>query len=424
MAEESQVREARTNASSPPLRGHLECEGASVRGMASPLRTVARAIALAASLVVGASLVPVAANAAPEYSPRVAPTCAQGGRCVVGDVGPGGGTIIYVNREIPISNIISTDADYITVTTASPQSLVVGDRISIAGVVPTQLNVSTGVVNEVRSSTEFVLQTLLDLSAYTYQSGGVIAGAAGGWNYLQAAPQGWSGSATDPSSTVPTYAGIAERSLDWRIGGGEANTRLLRSQPQNEGVADPIDALAGLDPEWYLPSEMEMWAMFKALARDSSSAAAQGLASGSYLSSSSSYYDNALGHLWYVANFALNRTDNPGVALGSTYGVDGGRIRPVRKLWLHTAQTSVSTVKTLGLGRTTQIASVTAEGTPVRIRVLNGSSCTISAPAKQNRKTFFVLTGGKKAGSCSLRITAPETYRYWALDQTKAITIK
>jgi len=144
----------------------------------------------------------------------------------------------------------------------------------------------------------------------------------------------------------------------------------------------------------------------------------------SYLSSTSTLFDNILGHLWYSARFALNLTDNAGVGLATQFGIDAFRLRPVRKLWLHTAQTNVAVAKTLGLGKKIQISSVTKEGTPVSVRVLKGSACTVAAPAKQNRKTFFTLTGGKKPGTCSLKITAPGNYQYWALDQSKTISVR
>jgi hypothetical protein len=169
---------------------------------------------------------------------------------------------------------------------------------------------------------------------------------------------------------------------------------------------------------------MEIWAMYKAFAQTSTSAAAQGLSEGVYFASSAGDYSTDLGHLWYVANFGLNRIDNPFVELGVSFGFDGGYVRPIRKLWLHTAQTNVTVAKTLGIGKKLQISSVTQEGAPVNIRVLNGSVCKVVAPAKQNRRTFFTLTGGQKLGTCSLRITAPKTYKHWALDQRKTITVR
>jgi len=358
----------------------------------------------------------------------VARSCAEGGRCIVGDFGPGGGKIIYVNREIRISNINSTIENNLTITTSAPHNLENGDRISITGALPTQLNVASGTVDGILSPTEFDLQLPLgdqDRRSYTYSSGGVIPAASGGWKYLQAAPQGWSGATADPTSTVPTYTALSSLLIDWRMGAGDANTRLLKRQPQNAGVADPFDALAELAPEWYFPSQMEVWAMYKYFARNSTSAAAEGLAPSTYLVLSSDYYNVDYGHLWYVADFAKNRTDNPLEAIGgSTYGNEGGHIRPVRKLWLHTAQTNVAVARTLGIGKKVQIPSVTDEGTPVSIRVLKGSVCAVAAPAKKNRNTFFTLTGGKKPGTCSLKITAPGNYLYWALDQSKTISVR
>ena len=353
----------------------------------------------------------------------MAPTCAEGGRCIVGDVGPGGGKIIYVNREIRISNIDSSLENYLTITTSAAHNLVTGDRISISGVVPAQLNIVSGNVTEATSETVFRVQTQLDRRGDTYLSGGVIPAAPGGWNYLQAAPRGWSGSDTDPIGTTPILADMSSNLLDWRVGSGDANTRFLRRQVQNIGQPDPFQVLTGFGAAWYVPSQMEIWAMFKEFAKDAPSAATAGFSS-DYLSSSAGYYTVDYGHLWITANFSLNRTDNPNASLGGVFGLDGGHLRPVRKLWLHTAQTNVAVAKTLGIGEKVQIPSVTDEGTPVSIRVLKGSVCTVAAPAKKNRKTFFTLTGDKKAGTCSLRITAPETYQYWALNQTKTITVK
>ena len=376
-----------------------------------------------AALALGAALAPSVASASATPTPRVAPTCAQGGRCNVGDVGPGGGKIIYVNREIRISNIAVNNADYAIVTSVAPHKLFPGDRIEITGAIPTQFNVSV-TVSSLLSTTEFLVRTPSDLTGYTYSSDGKIAAAAGGWDYLQAAPQGWSGVAADPQSALPVYSNISGNLLDWRVGSGDANTRILKRQAQNAGQHDFFYLLNNYGADWYIPSEMEIWSMYKVLAVDSSSAGTQGMSPESYLSSTSTLFDNILGHLWYSANFALNLTDNPGVGLGNQYGLDPFRLRPVRKLWLHTAQTNVAVAKTLGVGKKVQIPSVTEEGTPVSIRVLKGSVCTVAAPAKQNRKTFFTLTGGKKAGTCSLKITAPETYQYWALDQSKTITVK
>ena len=393
--------------------------------MALLARKTTRLLAGVAALALAAALAPSVASASAAPTPRVAPTCAEGGRCIVGDVGPGGGKIIYVNRDIRISNIAVNDANFFTVTSVAPHKLFPGDRIDITGVIPTQFNASW-TVNAALSTTEFEVRTTPDdLTSYTYSSGGKIAEAPGGWDYLQAAPQGWSGTPADPSSTVPVYANLASNLLDWRVGAGDANTRLLKGQAQNAGQDDPFDVLASLDPEWYLPSEMELWAMYKAYARNSTSAAAEGISPGLYLASSASSF-NDFGHGWFSANFAINLVDNAGVGFGVVFGLDAIQFRPIRKLWLHTAQTNVAVAKALGIGKKVQIPSVTKEGTPVSIRVLNGSGngCTVETPAKKNRKTFFTLTGGKKAGTCSLRITAPETYQYWALNQSKTITVK
>jgi hypothetical protein len=395
--------------------------------MALLARTTTRLLAGVAALALAAALAPSVASASVAPTPRAVATCAEGGRCNVGDVGPGGGKIIYVNREIRISNINSADENYLTITTSAPHNLVTGDRIYITGAVPADLNVASGTINSIVSPTEFSLTTQLDLRAYAYSSGGVIPAASGGWKYLQAAPQGWYegfGGIDDPFVTVPKYSNLASNLLDWRIGGGDANTKLLKRQTQNTGQDDPFDLLSTLDPEWYLPSEMEIWAMYKAFAQTSTSAAAQGLSEGVYFASSAGDYSTDLGHLWYVANFGLNRIDNPFVELGVSFGFDGGYVRPIRKLWLHTAQTNVTVAKTLGIGKKLQISSVTQEGAPVNIRVLNGSVCKVVAPAKQNRRTFFTLTGGQKLGTCSLRITAPKTYKHWALDQRKTITVR
>ena len=392
--------------------------------MALLARKTTRLLAGVAALALAAALAPSVASASSSPTPRVAPTCAQGGRCNVGDVGPGGGKIIYINHESHISNVYSGSENYLTITTSEPHGLATGDSISLTGIVPTQLNIPKGAVSEVVSETEFLLRTQLDLRAYSYTSGGVIPAASGGWDYLQAAPKGWSGVAADPQSTIPVYSNISGNLLDWRVGSGDANTRILKRQAQNAGQSNPFDALANVGADWYVPSEMEIWAMYKTFARDSASGAAEGISPESYFSSTSSFFDNTLGHLWYSANFELNLIDNPGIGLGNQFGDSNFRLRPVRKLWLHTAQTNVAVAKALGIGKKVQIPSVTKEGTPVSIRVLNGSVCTVVAPAKKNRKTFFTLTGGKKAGTCSLRITAPETYQYWALDQSKTITVK
>jgi hypothetical protein len=320
--------------------------------------------------------------------------------------------------------VYSGAENYLTITTSEPHGLATDDRISLTGIVPTQLNIAKGAVNAVVSETEFILQTQLDLRAYTYTSGGLIPAAAGGWSYLQAAPQGWSGVAADPQGAIPVYSGISGNLLDWRMGSGDANTRILKRQSQNTGQHGFFSLLDDAGAGWYIPSETEIWAMYRLFAVDSSSAAAQGMSPESYLSSTSTFFDNILGHLWFSANFSLNLANNPGISLGSEFGNSSFRLRPVRKLWLHTAQTNVPVAKTLGIGKKVQISSVTKEGTPISVRVLKGSVCKVAAPAKQNRKTFFTLTGGKKAGTCSLRITAPETYQYWALDQTKSITVR
>ncbi len=421
------IMEARTDRTRPLETGQQETSPTTLMPMITVTRMTKPLLAGLAALALGAALAPSTASASVAPVPRAVATCAEGGRCSVGDVGPGGGKIIYVNREIRILNINSAAENYLTITTSAPHNLVTGDRIYITGAVPADLNVASGTIDSIVSPTEFSLTTQLDLRAYTYSSGGVIPAASGGWNYLQAAPQGWYkgfGGVNDPLVTVPKYSNLAANLLDWRVGAGDANTKLLKRQTQNTGQDDPFDLLATLNSEWYLPSHMEIWAMYKALAQTSTSAAAQGLSEGVYFSSSAGNYSADLGHLWYVANFELNRIDNPAVDLGVSFGFDGGYVRPIRKLWLHTAQTNVAVAKTLGIGARLQIASVTKEGTPVKIRVLNGSACTIAAPVKQNRKTFFTLTGSKKAGTCSLRITAPKTYKYWALDQTKTITVR
>jgi len=376
------------------------------------------------ALALGAALAPSVASASVAPVPRAVATCAEGGRCSVGDVGPGGGKIIYVNHESHISNVYSGDESYLTITTSEPHGLAIGDSISLTGIVPAQLNIAKGDVSEVLSDTEFRLRTQLDLSSYPYTSGGVIPAAPGGWDYLQAAPQGWSGVAADPQGAVPVYSNISGNLLDWRMGSGDANTRILKRQAQNAGQHDFFYLLDNSGADWYIPSAMELWAMYKLFAVDSSSAATQGISPDSYFSSTSTFFDNNFGHLWYSANFGINFTDNPAAGLGNQFGNSSFRLRPVRKLWLHTTQTNVALVKTLSLGKKIQISSVTKEGTPVSIRVLKGSACTVVAPAKQNRKTFFTLIGGKKPGTCSLKITAPGNYQYWALDQSKTIAVK
>ncbi|CAB4918582.1 unannotated protein [freshwater metagenome] len=389
---------------------------------AAPMRN--RLLACLAALALGAALAPSVATASAAPTPRVAPTCAQGGRCSIGDVGPGGGKIIAVNQSLRITDIDSRTPGALFVTTATPHGLQSNDKISISGVTPAALNVTGVFVDTVSSPTSFVIVNVADLSAFDYVSGGVIPKAPGRWKYLQAAPAQWAETAQDPVVIAPHYPEIADGDLDWRIGSGNTNTEILQAQNVPTDAFSNVVADSGVPSSlgWYIPSYMELWAMYKVLAKTAASVAANGLSSGGYFSSTVTSYDVTNGNLWITGLFSRNLQDDPSVGFGSSYNFDGASIRPVRKLWF--APTNLAIAKRLDTDARIQIASVTKEGSPVSIRVLKGSVCTISAPAKQNRKTFFTLTGDKKAGTCSLRITAPETYQYWALNQTKTITVK
>jgi len=100
-----------------------------------------------AALALGAALAPSVASASVAPVPRAIATCAEGGRCSVGDAGPGGGKIIYVNHESHISNVFSGDESYLTITTSEPHGLAIGDSISLTGIVPAQLNIAKGDVS-------------------------------------------------------------------------------------------------------------------------------------------------------------------------------------------------------------------------------------------------------------------------------------
>jgi len=389
-----------------------------VTRMAKPL------LAGLAALALGAALTPSVATASAAPTPRVARSCAEGGRCIVGDFGPGGGKIIAVNQSLRITDIDSRTPGALFVTTATPHGLQPNDKFSISGVTPAALNVIGVSVDAVSSPTSFVVINVADLSAFDYVSGGVIPKAPGRWKYLQAAPAQWAGTVQDPVVIAPHYPEIADGDLDWRIGSGNTNTEILKVQNVPTDAFSNVVADYGVPSSlgWYIPSYMELWAMYKVLAKTAASVAANGLTSGGYYSSTVTSYDVNNGHLWITGLFSRNIQDNPSIGFGASYNFDGASIRPVRKLWF--APTNIAVAKRLDTDTRLQIASVTKEGSPVSIRVLKGSVCTVVAPAKQNRKTFFTLTGGKKAGTCSLRITAPETYQYWALDQSKTITVR
>ncbi|MCX6420902.1 MAG: hypothetical protein NT180_00830 [Actinobacteria bacterium] len=389
---------------------------------AAPMRN--RLLACVAALALGAALAPSVASASVAPTPRVAPACAEGGRCRVGDVGPGGGKIIAVNQSLRITAMNSATPGALFVTTATPHGLQSNDKFSISGVTPAALNVTDVSVDTVISPTSFVIINNEDLSAFNYVSGGVIPKAPGRWKYLQAAPAQWAGTAQDPVVVAPRYPEIADGDLDWRIGSGDTNTAILKAQNIPTDAFSNVVADSGVPSSlgWYIPSYMELWAMYKVLAKTAASVAANGLTSGGYFSSTVTSYDVTNGNLWMTGLFSRNLQDDPGVGFGNSYNTDGASIRPVRKLWF--APTNLAIAKRLDTDARIQIASVTKEGSPVSIRVLKGSVCTVVAPAKKNRKTFFTLTGGKKAGTCSLRITAPETYQYWALNQSKTITVK
>ena len=159
------------------------------------LRTKSRilSIAISMSLLAGMSMVAPSITSA-TAAPR---TCAQGGACQIGEIGPGGGKIVYINRDVPISNAFVTivdDADErktVTFTTRIPHGLTPGVTLTVSGIVGTgNLNVTNKEVVAVLSPTVFTIANDESLISGVYSSGGLIA-KNGTWDYLQSAPSNW-----------------------------------------------------------------------------------------------------------------------------------------------------------------------------------------------------------------------------------------
>ena len=157
-------------------------------------------------------------------TPAHAATCATGGTCVIGDIGPGGGTVFFVKSTYT----------------------------------PTSISTQNGARTTSLTSAEL---------------------AALPFDYLEAAPAGWdNSSATDPTINYSNDNNSANYNQisGSKIGTGKANTdqmvSLYSSDNSSNNAAIRIrNATIGGKSDWWLPSNDELILMFTNLYKASPS---------------------------------------------------------------------------------------------------------------------------------------------------------
>ena len=231
-----------------------------------------------------------------------------------------------------MQTITITVADTLTVTSDTTTVTYTG---SIANVNPAISAVSGLVTGDVISGATFNYTAI----ATTCATGGTCSigqvGPGGGLvfitpttsgnttgKYFEAAPEGWSGSATDPVAAFCSVASIHSGALGTAIGTGEANSNAISSDCI-VSASDTVTALVlnGKD-DWFMPSLDELKEMYSSLHKANPSLG--GFSAANYWSSS----DDAT-----TAGYALQGW------FGSTDGITGWgitnetqsyRYRPVR----------------------------------------------------------------------------------------------
>jgi hypothetical protein len=226
-----------------------------------------------------------------------------------------------------------TVADTLTVTSDTPTALTFTG--SAASFTPTLTVVSGLITGDALSGAPYNYSAAASSCATggtcalgaTGPGGGLIfitpatAGNSTG-KYFEAAPEGWSGSATDPTAAFCSVASIHSGALGTAIGTGEANSNAISSDciVSASDVATAL-VLNGKD-DWFMPSLDELKEMYNSLHK--TSPALGGFSSANYWSSS----DDAT-----TAGYALQGW------FGSTDGIAGWgitnetqpyRYRPVR----------------------------------------------------------------------------------------------
>ncbi len=150
--------------------------------------------------------------------------------------------------------------------------------------------------------------------------------------YFEAAPAGWSGSATDPLASLCTNATSVAGASGTAIGTGETNTNLFAASAAcGPSVTDTVAALVlNSKDDWFLPSHDELKEMFSKLHKAAGGALGGfALAADNYLSSS----DNPSGVPPSGVDYALYGwfgSSNGVVGWGSTSKTSQYAYRPVR----------------------------------------------------------------------------------------------
>ena len=337
-----------------------------------------------------------------------------------------------------IQTITFTVADTLTVTSDTPTALTYTGSEAIF--TPTITTVSGLVTGDVISGATYNYSAAATSCAtggtcsigQTGPGGGLIfitpttSGNTTG-KYFEAAPEGWSGSATDPVAAFCSVASIHSGALGTTIGTGEANSNAISSDCI-VSASDTVTALVlnGKD-DWFMPSLDELKEMYNSLHK--ASPALGGFSYANYWSSS----DDAT-----TAGYALQGW------FGSSDGITGWgitnetqsyRYRPVRSFTAGsgfnygpttTKPTNASTytitpsVLTFSSGTASNYAAITYQTSTLTINkapqttlvttalynVFNGNptSATLYTTGGSDTGTvsFAYVSSGSTAGGCSL----------------------
>jgi hypothetical protein len=205
--------------------------------------------------------------------------------------------------------------------------------------------------------------------------------------YFEAAPEGWSGSATDPTAAFCSVASIHANALGTSIGSGEANSNAISSDCI-VSASDTVTALVlnGKD-DWFMPSLDELKEMYTNLHK--ASPALGGFTSANYWSSSDD--PSTAGYAlqgWFGSADGI-------VGWGITNETQSYRYRPVRSF----LATSTSTVN-YGPSATKPTNAATYTITP--------SALTFSSGAASNYANITYQTSTltiNKAAQAALTLT-------------------
>jgi hypothetical protein len=343
-----------------------------------------------------------------------------------------------------VQTIIFTVADTLTVTSDTPTALTYTG--SAANVNPTISAVSGLVTGDVISGATFNYSA----SILSCANGGPCSigqsGPGGGLvfitptttgnttgRYFEAAPSGWSGSASDPVAALCTNPTTVAGASGTAIGTGETNTNLFAASAAcGASAADTATALVlnGRD-DWFLPSFDELKEMFSKLHKAAGGALGGfATAADNYLSSS----DNPNGVAPAGADYALYGwfgSSDGIVGWGSSSKTNPFAYRPVRS-FLATSTSTVnygpSTTKPTGAGVYTitpsaltfsdgdasNYAAVTYQTSTLTINKAAQAALSVVPlylPFNSNPTTATLLTtGGTDTGTV--------TYAYVALSST------